>query len=83
MESIVKEYIRNNQMKNQQLGQDNTTKKKKPLTYNEIKKVIASMSDFNSTTSSTKPEQEDKSPPIPKAKGKNKKSLKRYNFEII
>ena len=82
MESIVKEYIRNNQMKNQQLGQDNTTKKKKPLTYNEIKKVIASMSDFNSTTSSTKANDE-ATIPVPKAKGKNKKSLKKYNFEII
>ena len=51
MENIVKEYIRNNQMKNHQLGQDNTLKKKKPLTYNEIKKTIDSMSDFNKSES--------------------------------
>ena len=31
MENIVKEYIRNNQMKNHQMGQDNTLKKKKSL----------------------------------------------------
>ena len=68
-------------MKNHQLGQDNTTKKKKPLTYNEIKKVIDSMSDFNSTTSSTNTNEE-KSVPVPKAKGKNKKFLKKYNFDI-
>lgn len=68
-------------MKNHQLGQDNTLKKKKPLTYNEIKKTIDSMSDFNSN----KPPEE-KSNPTPKAKPKGKKSvgkmMKKYNFDI-
>ena len=84
MESIVKEYIRNNQMKNHQLGQDNIMKKKKPLTYNEIKKVIDSVSDFNKSES--KQQQDEKSNPIPKTKAKGKKSvskmIKKYNFDI-
>lgn len=86
MENIVKEYIRNNQMKNHQMGQDNTLKKKKPLTYNEIKKTIDSMSDFNSNKSQTNPPEE-KSNPTPKAKPKGKKSvgkmMKKYNFDIV
>ena len=80
----MKEYIRNNQMKNHQLGQDNTLKKKKPLTYNEIKKTIDSMSDFNKSES--KQQQEEKSNPPTKAKPKGKKSvgkmMKKYNFDI-
>jgi len=84
MENIVKEYIRNNQMKNHQMGQDNTLKKKKPLTYNEIKKTIDSMSDFNK--SETK-QQEEKPNPATKAKPKGKKSvgkmMKKYNFDIV
>jgi len=89
MEHIVKEYIRNNQLKNHQLGQDNTLKKKKPLTYNEIKKVIDSVSDFNKSDS--KPPEDVKlrdksSNSVPKAKAKGKKSvskmMKKYNFEI-
>ena len=83
MENIVKEYIRNNQMKNHQLGQDNTLKKKKPLTYNEIKKTIDSMSDFNKSESK---QQEEKPNPTTKAKPKGKKSvgkmMKKYNFDI-
>ena len=83
MENIVKEYIRNNQMKNHQLGQDNTLKKKKPLTYNEIKKTIDSMSDFNKSQSNPP---EEKPNPTPKAKPKGKKSvgkmMKKYNFDI-
>ena len=83
MENILKEYIRNNQMKNHQMGQDNTLKKKKPLTYNEIKKTIDSMSDFNKSESK---QQEEKSNPTPKAKPKGKKSvgkmMKKYNFDI-
>ena len=85
MENIVKEYIRNNQMKNHQMGQDNTLKKKKPLTYNEIKKTIDSMSDFNK--SETKQQQEEKSNPTTKAKPKGKKSvgkmMKKCNFDIV
>ena len=80
----MKEYIRNNQMKNHQMGQDNTLKKKKPLTYNEIKKTIDSMSDFNK--SETK-QQEEKSNPTTKTKPKGKKSvgkmMKKYNFDIV
>ena len=90
----MKEYIRNNQMKNHQMGQDNTLKKKKPLTYNEIKKTIDSMSDFNKSQSNP-PEDvkltefnklRDKPNPATKAKPKGKKSvgkmMKKYNFDI-
>ena len=70
-------------MKNHQLGQDNTLKKKKPLTYNEIKKTIDSMSDFNKSESK---QQEEKPNPTTKAKPKGKKSkgkmMKKYNFDI-
>ena len=90
MENIVKEYIRNNQMKNHQLGQDNTLKKKKPLNYNEIKKTIDSMSDFNKSESKQQQQQEEeeeKPNPTTKAKPKGKKSvgkmMKKYNFDII
>ena len=86
MENIVKEYIRNNQMKNHQMGQDNTLKKKKPLTYNEIKKTIDSMSDFNKNKSQTNPPEDVKPNPTTKAKPKGKKSvgkmMKKYNFDI-
>ena len=79
----MKEYKRNNQMKNHQMGQDNTLKKKKPLTYNEIKKTIDSMSDFNKSESK---QQEEKPNPATKAKPKGKKSvgkmMKKYNFDI-
>ena len=94
----MKEYIRNNQMKNHQMGQDNTLKKKKPLTYNEIKKTIDSMSDFNKSEMKqlsqsesyygrSPKQQEEKSNPATKAKPKGKKSvgkmMKKYNFDIV
>ena len=75
-------------MKNHQLSQDNTLKKKKPMTYNEIKKAVDSMSDFNkSQQSDATDENKPANNPKPKTKAKVKKSvgkmMKKFNFDIV
>ena len=75
MEDIVREYLKNNRQEMKKLKNENT-KKKKHLTYNEIKKIIESGKDIK----------DNENKPIenkPQNKGKNtKNTLNEYNLDI-
>ena len=71
----MKEYLKHRQKEIEHLKEEGT-KKKKQLTYNEIKKIIDSGSEIKSNENNSI-----ETKPTPK-KRNNKKSLRKYNFDL-
>ena len=78
MEDRVNEYIRHYKKETQQLKEE-TTKKKKHLTYNEIKKIIESGSEIKKNENKNIASEPT---PSKSTKRKGKKLFKKYNFDI-
>ena len=79
MEDRVKEYTRHYK-KETQLLKEETTKRKKHLTYNEIKKIIESGSEIKNNENKSIASEPTPSKSTKKKKGKN--IFKKYNFDI-
>ena len=78
MEDRVKEYTRHYK-KETQLLKEETTKRKKHLTYNEIKKIIESGSEIQSNENKSI---DAKPTPSTGKKKKGKNIFKKYNFDL-
>ena len=78
MEDRVKEYTRHYKKETQPLKEE-TTKRKKHLTYNEIKKIIESGSEIKSNENKSI---DAKPTPSTSKKKKGKNTFKKYNFDI-
>ena len=73
----MREYIKHRQKEMEHLKEE-STKKKKQLTYNEIKKIIDSGSEIKSNENKSI-----ETKPTPKKRTNKKNTLRKYNFDLV